>query len=65
MQTSADPTDRPDAPKERPSLEEQLAIGGIPVVVYVAMFGATLAGQLAGVVFDASALKSAIASGSL
>jgi hypothetical protein len=40
VQTSADPTDR-------------LAIGGIPVVVYIAMFGATLGGQLAGVAIDA------------
>jgi hypothetical protein len=40
VQTSADPTDR-------------LALGGIPVVVYVAMFGATLGGQLAGVAIDA------------
>jgi hypothetical protein len=32
---------------------DRLALGGIPVVVYVAMFGATLGGQLAGVVIDA------------
>jgi hypothetical protein len=40
VHTSADPTDR-------------LALGGIPVVVYVAMFGATLVGQLAGMALDA------------
>jgi hypothetical protein len=43
VQTSADPTDR-------------LALGGIPVVVYIAMFGATLGGQLAGVAIDALVL---------
>jgi hypothetical protein len=43
VQTSADPTDR-------------LAIGGIPVVVYIAMFGATLGGQVAGVALDAFVL---------
>jgi hypothetical protein len=32
---------------------DRLALGGIPVVVYIAMFGATLGGQLAGVVIDA------------
>jgi hypothetical protein len=40
VQTSADPTDR-------------LALGGVPVAVYVAMFGATLGGQLAGMALDA------------
>jgi hypothetical protein len=40
VQTSVDPTDR-------------IALGGIPVVVYVAMFGATLGGQIAGVALDA------------
>jgi hypothetical protein len=39
VDTSADPLAR-------------LAVGGIPAVVYVAMFGATLGGQLAGMAFD-------------
>ncbi len=40
MEASADPTDH-------------LTLAGVPVVVYIAMFGATLAGQLAGVALDA------------
>jgi hypothetical protein len=32
---------------------DRLALGGIPVAVYVAMFGATLGGQLAGMALDA------------
>jgi hypothetical protein len=32
---------------------ERLSLGGIPVAVYVAMFCATLGGQLAGIVLDA------------
>ena len=42
MEASADPTDG-------------LTLGGVPVVVYIAMFGATLGGQIAGVVLDAIA----------
>jgi hypothetical protein len=40
VETSADPTDR-------------LTLGSVPVVVYVAMFGAFIGGQLAGMALDA------------
>jgi hypothetical protein len=40
VETSADPTER-------------LTLGSIPIVVYIAMFGAFIGGQLAGMALDA------------